>query len=361
MAARADAYADWPPERAVTSEQRQEENKENTIAPSAAMLEIWGAGKAGRTVKQRHPEADWYASAGPNSSAHELWASEPLRAGERCRGPSWAQPQTSQESGESDLPGSAFVTPPRTPPPPPGLCPGLWSRPDLSGLGWNAAPASMEESQCSPEDWGKPTSEALPELSEACLYGQTPPRPSLAALDLPVYGSSASGIETEAVAPPPPPPPPPLDHYGEGWGMEALESPPSAADTAEAFTAPAPRKEDLQPGAAGHSLDTTLMFRAATGGHVEVCALLLGRGAVVLARDASGATALHRAAEGGHAKVCALLLDHGARLGAKDAEGETALQRAAQGGHVETCKLLRDRDIAKREEKAARKASKGYQ
>jgi ankyrin repeat protein len=36
--------------------------------------------------------------------------------------------------------------------------------------------------------------------------------------------------------------------------------------------------------------------------------------------------------------------------------GVTPLQIAAKNGHVETCKLLRDRDIARREEKAAKKA-----
>merc|ERR1719159_1801658 len=88
--------------------------------------------------------------------------------------------------------------------------------------------------------------------------------------------------------------------------------------------------------------------------------MLLARGAPRLphGRDTEGATALHRAAEAGHTQVCATLLDFGARVGAKNARGVTALQMAAARGHVDICKLLRDRDIAKREAKAAKKANR---
>jgi len=87
---------------------------------------------------------------------------------------------------------------------------------------------------------------------------------------------------------------------------------------------------------------------AARGGHKDVVALLLDKGADVAATDIDGGTALHWAAEVGHKDVVALLLDKGADVAAMDIDGRTALHWATQGGHKDVVALLLDKgaDVA---------------
>ena len=50
-------------------------------------------------------------------------------------------------------------------------------------------------------------------------------------------------------------------------------------------------------------------------------------------RPDAGTTAFHAAADSGHTETCALLLGYGAMVGAKDKDGWTPLHAAAGRGH----------------------------
>jgi len=76
-------------------------------------------------------------------------------------------------------------------------------------------------------------------------------------------------------------------------------------------------------------------------GHIEICKLLLSRGAKVNVKtNSSGATALHRAAYMGHSQVVSLLVYHGADPLALDCDGMTPLHKAAENGSEETVIIL---------------------
>ena len=51
---------------------------------------------------------------------------------------------------------------------------------------------------------------------------------------------------------------------------------------------------------------------AAACGHIEVCKLLLVKGADINHYDKAGCTALSKAAEGNHLNICQFLIEHGA-------------------------------------------------
>ncbi len=118
----------------------------------------------------------------------------------------------------------------------------------------------------------------------------------------------------------------------------------------------------------------TALIYAAQNGHLEVCKLLLDKGASVHAKvnkkgedalcskdsecpDNSemeyGATALMYAAYKGRKEVCTLLLDRGAKVDMADEDGWTALMIVAWEGYKEICELLIERgakvDIANKD------------
>ncbi|GKZ68714.1 hypothetical protein AnigIFM60653_005377 [Aspergillus niger] len=77
---------------------------------------------------------------------------------------------------------------------------------------------------------------------------------------------------------------------------------------------------------------STLLFRFADGGNLELVKLMLSRGADLEAKGANGETPLHIATSGGHIQVVQALLEAGADASAKDRYGDTLLQRAASMG-----------------------------
>lgn len=79
---------------------------------------------------------------------------------------------------------------------------------------------------------------------------------------------------------------------------------------------------------AGRSTDNlTSLTWAAQGGHLEICRLLLDKGAGPDVLETNGFTPLMRASQNGHWEVARLLLQRGADKGIK-ALGHTALSLA---------------------------------
>ncbi len=78
----------------------------------------------------------------------------------------------------------------------------------------------------------------------------------------------------------------------------------------------------------------TSLFTAAYVGDVEETTQLVGAGATVNAKDASGLTPLHRATKYGYVKIVELLVAKGARVNETDGNGDTALHYAARCDRV---------------------------
>lgn len=114
--------------------------------------------------------------------------------------------------------------------------------------------------------------------------------------------------------------------------------------------------------------EATPLHYAVAGSHLDVCDLLIGKGAEVNAcrgnhnmpddpsrvialldkeanvnvTDHKGKTALHRAAQAGFVKISKVLIEHGADIEAQDAGGETPLFDALKAGRADTVRLLVD-------------------
>jgi hypothetical protein len=85
---------------------------------------------------------------------------------------------------------------------------------------------------------------------------------------------------------------------------------------------------------------TTLLGLAAGNGEVELCRLLVERGASVNELAQEDWTALHVAANNGHAAVCTFLAANGADIYALTNQSHTALHLAARNNAVGCCRVL---------------------
>ena len=104
------------------------------------------------------------------------------------------------------------------------------------------------------------------------------------------------------------------------------------------------RGAKLDEGAA----DNTPLFIAAGEGDLELCRILIDKGADVNYRMDSGAfTALHRSAAAGSYEVTRLLLSHGAKPNITNRRGKTPLQLAIDGGHEKVAELLKKHGATK--------------
>lgn len=83
------------------------------------------------------------------------------------------------------------------------------------------------------------------------------------------------------------------------------------------------------------------LHAAAAGGHRDICATLLERGANVNARQHGGFTPLHTAGFRDDRQMAELFLRHGADASAKSDEGQTPADSARSQGHLALAALLR--------------------
>jgi ankyrin repeat protein len=90
-------------------------------------------------------------------------------------------------------------------------------------------------------------------------------------------------------------------------------------------------------------LQNMALHAAAAGGHLEICQLLLERGADPNARQHGGFRPLHTPAFNNHRVMAELFLEHGADASLTNDEGKRPADIAAQNGHMELAALLRTR------------------
>jgi len=73
---------------------------------------------------------------------------------------------------------------------------------------------------------------------------------------------------------------------------------------------------------------------AAHYGHIDICRLLIDKGAQLEAKGSGGRTPLHWAAEQGHIEIVRLLCDRGADVEARSNTERRPLHQAAHQGHI---------------------------
>jgi ankyrin repeat protein len=86
--------------------------------------------------------------------------------------------------------------------------------------------------------------------------------------------------------------------------------------------------------------ECTCLMIAANNGHLDICRLLIDKGAQVTAKISDGWTPLHYAASHGHVEIVRLFCDHEADVEARDNIGWRPLHRAAFYGYNSVVKEL---------------------
>ncbi|RIV47565.1 ankyrin repeat domain-containing protein [Flagellimonas pelagia] len=85
------------------------------------------------------------------------------------------------------------------------------------------------------------------------------------------------------------------------------------------------------------------MHAAVAKGNIELCQLLIAKGADVNAPQMQNVTALHSAAHRGNLEMVTLLVENGAQINLKMENGDTALSIAKRDGHKEVTSYLEER------------------
>ena len=100
------------------------------------------------------------------------------------------------------------------------------------------------------------------------------------------------------------------------------------------------RSIDVEARRGGKEDGWTCLMTAAWNGHLDICRLLLDKGAQVEARNKFGLTPLHNAAQQGHVEIVRLLCDRGADVEVRSVSGWRSLHCAAYNGHISVVKEL---------------------
>ena len=100
------------------------------------------------------------------------------------------------------------------------------------------------------------------------------------------------------------------------------------------------RSIDVEGRYRGRGNGDTCLMTAARNGHLDICRLLIDKGAKVDARGNCGWTPLHWAADQGHVEIVRLLCDHGADVEARGSGEQRPLHFAVSNGHISVVKDL---------------------
>jgi hypothetical protein len=110
---------------------------------------------------------------------------------------------------------------------------------------------------------------------------------------------------------------------------------------------------DMEARQGGREDGSTLLIEAAYYGHLDICRLLIDKGAQVNAKCSGGVTPLHNTAINGYIERVRLLCDHGADIEARTFIGWRPLHSAACFGNISIVKELievRNADVNARDD-----------
>ncbi len=110
---------------------------------------------------------------------------------------------------------------------------------------------------------------------------------------------------------------------------------------------------DVEARLGGRDDGDTRLMEAAYYGHLDICRLLIDKGAQMEIKDSSGSTPLHYAAMEGRIEIVRLLCDHGAHVETRSNNGWRPLHDAAYHGKISIVKELievRNADINARDD-----------
>ena len=102
---------------------------------------------------------------------------------------------------------------------------------------------------------------------------------------------------------------------------------------------------DVEARGGGRENGWTCLITAAENGHLDICRLLIDKGAQLEAKTSNGWTPLHCAADQGHVEIVRLFCDRGADVEARTNDnayrpGSRPLHRASMNGHISVVKEL---------------------
>ena len=115
------------------------------------------------------------------------------------------------------------------------------------------------------------------------------------------------------------------------------------------------RSIDVEGRMEGREDGDTCLITAARYGHLDICRLLIDKGAQLEAKDIIGRTPLHCAAVRGHVEIVRLLCDRGADVEARSDSGSWPLHWAAYIGQ----NIYRERASKKGMQKSIREMMVG--
>jgi hypothetical protein len=129
--------------------------------------------------------------------------------------------------------------------------------------------------------------------------------------------------------------------YGEDRGRTQLFYFCSKGMTSSVIRMLEMKSIDVMARTGGREDGSTCLMAAARYGHLDICRLLIDKGADIQAKSSGGWTPLHSAAgQGGHIEIVRLLCDRGADIEARDNGGWRPLHYAAIYGHISIVKEL---------------------